>query len=616
MKTLQRYIIVAVVFAVLTAFCSYALAAPNVPTMQTNKPFVLRDSANNETDYATLSDAMNALQGKSGNFTLYLMKNYDASNENTVKQKGDYDLLVRSGQEGQVFTLSNTKNFHFILDDTVKNTYNDIILDGGATDLYSATSGGILLNSKSNATIGKGCTVQRCIANPKKGGFFPAITLSDADTKLTVEKGAIIQNNFSPRNGTSIIYVNRKATLDIKGGLFTKNTGGAGGVIYSNDGKIYIENAEFINNLANNSGGVIYLNGSQIQNGVCDIKNSTFKNNFAGRGGVLYTEYHDKLNIIDCVFDSNLSGDWGGCLLLKGVQQGKIDNCTFTGNYTYDYGHGAALHITSSDITVSNSTLKNNGKGVINGSEQSTRFGGAIFLEGNENKVHLKNNKLIGNTVAESGGAIFSFTFSGNLYNYDYEQKKVYDGYGYYEPYSDLIIDDDNVFSDNFATYGYSLPPKNYKNFTNLKFKSNSFTGKGYPAAMHLDDNLFNNYDLNFQLAKYKYGFVTKGGRFSDETSERVTDFLQLGDEYTIFSDIPEKGYSEFLGWEDEEGKLHQPGEKLPPATRNRLFIAKWNDPIMTPPTGDTSNIALYVVLAVVAVGIFGFIISKNKRKK
>lgn len=37
---------------------------------------------------------------------------------------------------------------------------------------------------------------------------------------------------------------------------------------------------------------------------------------------------------------------------------------------------------------------------------------------------------------------------------------------------------------------------------------------------------------------------------------------------------------------------------------------------INAPQTGDTSNIALYVVLAVVAVGVFGFIVSKNKRKK
>lgn len=38
--------------------------------------------------------------------------------------------------------------------------------------------------------------------------------------------------------------------------------------------------------------------------------------------------------------------------------------------------------------------------------------------------------------------------------------------------------------------------------------------------------------------------------------------------------------------------------------------------PINAPQTGDTANIVLYVVLAVVAVGIFVFILSKNKRNK
>lgn len=619
MKNTRVYILVAIVFVALTAFCFDALAAPNVPTMQTNKPFVLRDTADNETDYSTLSEAMNALKDKSGSFTLYLMRDYDASNEETVYQTGDYNLLVRSGQENEIFTLTNKKDFHFKLDDTITNTYNDIVLDGGANDENNEAGGGLFLQSEAKATIGKGCTMQRCSARIDEdyNKYFPIspITLEDENTKLIIKDAKIINNYCPHKDGMGIIEVSSNATvqifnslveknicsglmtapvirmrqnglLEIKNSKFIGNQAIYGGVIANYGSNLYISDSEFTSNISS-SGGAIYYSIGPIFN----LKNCTFTNNIGGgHGGAIYAKYCEQLKIDNCVFDSNLTGNWGGAIHFEDVEDAKINNCNFTNNSAYS--QGGALNIYSSKVSISNSTLSNNGTtGEIDGLKIHPILGGAIFVSSGDS-LDIQNCELTGNSAKYHGGAIFAYNYSGMSGGYDEEQKN---------EYSNITIDDKTIFENNITTLcGYSLPPKNYKELSNLKFNRNSFTGKGYPNVLKLDKSLLNNYDINYECPGFAYMFDANGGKFSDGSSKRVTDYLSPGEVYTIFSDVPQKGSSEFLGWKDEnsyfmfseddygniifweekDDVLYQPEDPLPYTypTRNRVFKAKWKE--------------------------------------
>ena len=406
----------------------------------------------------------------------------------------------------------------------------------------------------------------------KKGGIYVD---NDDNPDINSKSHIILDDGFVLQNCDSLaIYLNSADLTINKGSNIIANKYCA---IHSIEHSIVtINGGTFKDN-----GQALYFAGETL-----DINGGTFENNFSSSSVPtiwLYTDYpgtsfKQNISIKNAAFIGNKSSVGGAITFtLKNIENNKVDiiNCTFKNN--------------RADI------------------------GGAFYLEiplDPDILFNIENCRFIDNFSEIGGGAIYNTKFTDPDYKYNYSDNPKLSAY------DNLIIDASTVFSGNKSGKPYSLPPTNYKDFTNLKFKSNSFTGKGYPSKMHVADSLLNNYDINYEFSKFAYGFNANGGRFNDGTGERVTDYLSPGEVYTIFSDVPQKGSAEFLGWEDENGKLHKAGEKLPEAKGNRLFIAKWKEIINAPQTGDTFNIALYVVLATMAMIVFGFIVNKKKLNK
>ena len=424
------------------------------------------------------------------------------------------------------------------------------------------------------------------------------------NVKLTF-KDIILDGNY--KQGGIIADSNRFVTLRshviLEDGFVLKNCNGYVSIAIQNADLTINEGVNIIDNKS------IALSAEQLS--MVTINGGTFKNNKQAlnfRG--------ETLDINGGLFENNSSGDSvsGGAIsigpgTLDMEQNISIKNATFIGNKA---GEGGAIstilkNTKNNKVDMINCTFKNN---------QSSYRAGALFIQTPEKPniiFNIENCRFFDNyNVSDSyygGGAIY-YERLGHIYSYISDTPEL-------SAYNNLIIDASTEFKGNKSTPSpYSLPPLNYKDFTNLKFKSTSFTDKGYPKVLNMDKTLLNNYDINYTFPKFACAFVANGGRFNDGTDERLSDLLEpWEEEYTIFSDIPQRDSFEFVGWEDEDGNLHQPGEKLPPATRNRIFKAKWKEPV-APQTGDTFNLVLYVALAAVAMIVFGFILNKNKRKK
>lgn len=401
--------------------------------------------------------------------------------------------------------------------------------------------------------------------------------------------------------------------MEINGGEFIDNySGKMSGLITCEEAKsVTIKNAIFKDNDSDGEGTI------EIFRCDADIDNCTFINNHGLNGGAVKSHYNKKINISNCKFFKN-GCQTGGAIYAYDCEA-TVKNCLFKNNYAY-YFHGGAINVAQKgNLKVYDSEFLENGPHSRKVSDNYTidqcpRVGGAISVSWRA-KAEIKNCLFKGNVAADSGGAIYTYKFTNKNSRDDYAEIQEADAY------DNLKIDEQTQFIDNYVRAGYFAPPLNFKDFKELKFKSNSFTGKGYPPVLSLDKTLLNNYDVNYVYDAYIFtfdangGVFRKGGPFADDSLfyvERVNKYR----EYEITNIVPVMPKMKFIGWEDEDGAIHKIGDTLPPANRSQVFKAVW-EPFtgLIPQTGDTSNIVLYMVLAVVAIGIFGFILSKRKNK-
>ncbi|MEO8391738.1 MAG: choice-of-anchor Q domain-containing protein, partial [Chloroflexota bacterium] len=206
-----------------------------------------------------------------------------------------------------------------------------LTIDG--VNLYRAFS---IIRSSTTVNI-SGITVTR---NPSPSYSFGTLSVSNSV--------------FTGNTGGSLLS---SGTLTVSNTIFTANSNpssGGGGI--SGYGTITISNSTFTNNSAS-SGGAISTGGGSLT-----IINSTFSNNSATYGGAIYSEGGIS-TIVNSVINDNTAAQMGGGIYNGGTL--KIINTTISGNYTTGTassfsGGGALSNLTSSPVTIINSTIANN----------------------------------------------------------------------------------------------------------------------------------------------------------------------------------------------------------------------------------------------------------------
>ncbi len=257
---------------------------------------------------------------------------FSTGNASAVSSYSKSDISIEFIQQ---YTVGSIGNFTTISNAIASVQNYDVLLLAAET----FTESNISINNKSISIIGQS----------------PSQTIIQANANPGVAASRIFTINFSNYASTNAI---RFEKLTIRNGNATNYAGG----LFSSNANVEIENCLFENNYANtpvpdgyfgDGGGAM-----RVQDGSLSVLNSTFSGNrhncvsnrpgdMMGGGAIGYfgqDSYNTLLNITNCTFTDNSTGNHGGAIMLRpsNTAANRIVNCTFSGNSAGN--NGGALY--------------------------------------------------------------------------------------------------------------------------------------------------------------------------------------------------------------------------------------------------------------------------------
>ncbi len=202
-------------------------------------------------------------------------------------------------------------------------------------------------------------------------------------------------------NKNTIILINSVSTVRFLNITFINgNSPDYGGAIHSENGIVYVDNCNFINNTAKINGGAIDIAGNEYKEkghfrtnyGFLEAKNCSFLDNYAGHDGGALATIRGNSYIYDSIFKYNCAYRDGGALRVGVYATTKTENCIFENNTANEWG--GALYNWPGELTVNNCTIENNTAGTQ---------GGALITSG---PLRVTNSKITGNK-ADIGGVLY-----------------------------------------------------------------------------------------------------------------------------------------------------------------------------------------------------------------
>ena len=394
-------------------------------------------------EYDTFYKAIEACEQEKleNQYVVTMNKDYDIPANEQSWGKSSVNILLKS-KEGHTFTLKRIGN-RDIMTVYSKCTLRieNVILDGNGDGQLCMVAGGDDENG-ANLILGKGAVIQNFKDNPNYLGT--TFYLAEGNSILTIEDGAVLQNNTAKESG-GIIQARANTTINIKGGLFKNNSSESGGGVLFTNGQLNItggtfegnvgkyggalwigskstatvENATFRNNKTTSSygGGAIWgSNEFKVKNSTFEknqqnqpvgwggaiysvknmtIEGSTFKENEANVGGALAIHDGMKMTVKDSKFIGNSATFAGAISIGASTEESTMSGCAFTDNKATK--KGGAIWSKNAPISIEDSTFENNGKGTL--------YGGGLCVNGDKT-YNVKNSIFKGNQ-AKLGGGIF-----------------------------------------------------------------------------------------------------------------------------------------------------------------------------------------------------------------
>lgn len=209
------------------------------------------------------------------------------------------------------------------------------------------------------------------------------VRLSGGKPGVGGEGSGIVLNGTNPLTLENCIMSDHDATL---------TTGGAsrwGAIGRGQGGQLNVTNCLFSGNKGAEEGSAIQWVGS------FNIRNSTFIDNTATRGGALKLNGNLSSSITDSLIVGNVSTSRGGAVEALGGGTLTISNSFFSNNSSPN--DGGAIYSENKRLVISGSTFDGN---VSNGNA------GAIL--GTSTTLDIRNSTFSANHAANEGGAIFS----------------------------------------------------------------------------------------------------------------------------------------------------------------------------------------------------------------
>ncbi len=253
------------------------------------------------------------------------------------------------------------------------------LLDSEVSRNQGTLGGGLRIqtDNDSNTLLIQHSVLADNIASQQGGGIY--LTRADGtDSKQLKIEQSQIRDNEAAVEGGGVHITN--ATLNVVESEIERNSspeGGGGYVKLSSDDSLAITNSSIANNAAESpsvgtAGGGFYVNGPGTAADSVQISGTTFASN-----------YSRDLDASTTVGDNTAGG-----LYLKGVADASIDNSTFSGNQSDEWG-GALSFEASGPATITNSTIAHN--------ESRWKTAGGIWVQSGSSAVLLHNTILAEN---------------------------------------------------------------------------------------------------------------------------------------------------------------------------------------------------------------------------
>ncbi|MBE6500496.1 MAG: hypothetical protein E7Z80_08145, partial [Methanobrevibacter thaueri] len=362
--------------------------------------------------------------------------NNRANAKSTQGTKGGGAIYWSEG--GKYGTLKDSKFINNSVISTVKADGGAVLWDlcsHGLIDncyfdgnyVYSTTvdtkdwvqGGSLFLRVKTNYTMSN-CVLKNSWSTGEGGGAYLSTRTPTGQVALLVVNTTFINNTAkakAPNNlGGGGAQLKEAQITVFRNVSFINNTANQGGGLAFIEAKAdsnYFYDCTFIGNKATNDGGNIYstennnykmniynaliIGGNATRGGGLFAKeivcgNLTFINNSATRSGAIYLIVN-AFEFKDMVFINNSAME-GGAIYIP-TDNMKVSNCNFTGNSAE---LGGAIYIASKSITISNNSFTKN----------YAFNGGAIYMPPSNNGIDIKYSSFDENYVSNEGGAIYA----------------------------------------------------------------------------------------------------------------------------------------------------------------------------------------------------------------
>jgi gliding motility-associated-like protein len=241
------------------------------------------------------------------------------------------------------------------------------------------------------------------------GGFAGTETTReqrDWNTNLTILSGDIGVQGDSLDNVFSVMIVENSTTNTVLDGFIIEEGNGDGSFPFANGGGLLLDA---------NPGGTADM----------QIRNCTFRNNYAGGGGAISIDCvlggRSRALIRDCIFEGNTASmrvvSSGAAIQMYGNAATQIEpqiiNCIFRNNHSGSFG-GAIAGVPTGDNSllapVIDSCLFENNRA-------DSRGGALLFRMANfgSSSIEIRNSRFIGNESGSQGGAMYLDSRFDNL---------------------------------------------------------------------------------------------------------------------------------------------------------------------------------------------------------
>ena len=319
--------------------------------------------------------------------------------ENAVKTFEQAKSLMEENSFEHVYLCGN-----YVIDGT-----EEWDLDGKTLNRYGFISYMIdLKGENSNLTLSNiVIDAENTIKNPDESETGDSIIQAFHGGSLTLNDGAILENNNAQMMGTAVFGINGFNMTMNDGAVIQNNTNHnahyGGAVTIANNSTFTMNGGLITGNTANRGGGVAVIGSSMVMNGGSIEKNKTYTigSQFGYGGGIYLADWQDMSGV----------GENHNQLLTSLPASFVMNGGEISENVAQTYGGGLVTFPQSGNNSPEVSVEINNG--IIADNEVTDGSGGALAMFFNSTKFRMNGGKLIGNKVSDFGGGIFMYSMKG-----------------------------------------------------------------------------------------------------------------------------------------------------------------------------------------------------------